>query len=398
MKLISRIALLFIYAFTIAIVTISRVFGRKKVITNRVIINGTFHNPNWFHAHVEPISKSEYGEVILVTDYELEPLPNLVYKCPPLLLSKLVSRAGAKFLWTIFTGIRYPADLYIGYHIFPSGITALIASALLGSRCCYQVTSGPLELKGGGYAAENRLLAGLGTPSTLVEKFVNKVVRLCDLVIVRGSDAAEYVSSIGYGNNLEVVTGSVLTDSRFIRTKRDIDVIFVGRLVEYKRPDMFLSVIEKVVKAFPNINVKMAGDGPMMTELQDMIAHKGLSKRVEMLGIRKDIPELLGRSKILVLTSRWEGVSIAMLEGMALGVVPIVVNTGDLKDFVKNEQTGFISDVPDIEAMSSNIQYVLSDDNARTKLSENARQVVMEKCDRDVLSMRWKRIIESSVK
>ena len=224
-------------------VSVTRLFIRKKALKNRVIINGTFHNPNWFHAHISPIAKSNYGEVILVTDSELDRLPNLVYMCPPVLLSKLVTRAGAKFIWTIYAGIKYPADLYIGYHIFPSGITALISSALLGSRCCYQVTSGPLELEGGGYAAENRLLAGLATPSKLIELLVNKVVKLCDLVIVRGSDAAEYITSIGFTNSLEVVTGSVLTDNQFISDERDIDVIFVGRLVEYKRPDIFINVI-----------------------------------------------------------------------------------------------------------------------------------------------------------
>jgi glycosyltransferase involved in cell wall biosynthesis len=218
------------------------------------------------------------------------------------------------------------------------------------------------------------------------------------LVVVRGSDAAEYVNSIGYRNSLEIITGSVLTDIRYISAVRDIDVIFVGRLVEYKRPDIFLSVIAKVAKVFPKIVVKMAGDGPMMTDLKNIIFRMGLSENVEMLGMRKDTPELLGRSKVLVLTSRWEGVSIAMLEGMALGVVPVVVNTGDLKDFVQNEQTGFITDEPDIEALSMNIQKVLSDDAIRTRLSKNARKIVMEKCDRNVLSKRWKGIIESSVK
>ena len=141
----------------------------------------------------------------------------------------------------------------------------------------------------------------------------------------------------------------------------------------------------------------MAGDGPMMGELVNMIERNGLTNNVKMLGVRKDIPNLLGRSRTLVLTSRWEGVSIAMLEGMALGVVPVVVNTGDLKDFVKNDQTGFISDEPDVEEISTNLRKVLSDDEVRAKLSRQAREIVMKKCDRDVLSKRWKEIIERSV-
>jgi glycosyltransferase involved in cell wall biosynthesis len=396
-KILARFILFNIYVLTIAIVYIARLFGRKKKVHRRVVINGTFHNPNWFHAHIEPIVTSGYGEIILVTDERLADLPNLTYECPPVWLSKTITRAGAKFLWTILVGIRAPSDLFVGYHIFPSAITALIASSLCGARSCYQVTSGPLELKGGGYAAENRLLASLKQPSKLIEYLANKIIRQCDLVVVRGSEAADYITAAGFTNKLEVVTGSVLTDQRYIAQSRDIDVIFVGRLAEYKRPDMFVSVIAALREKMPGIKVKMAGDGPMMIELKNQIEKLGLEDTIEMLGIRKDIPELFGRSKTLVLTSRWEGVSIAMLEGMALGVVPVVVNTGDLKDFVKNQETGFISNSGNVEEISQNLLSVLSDTQLRSRLADNARQIVKKKCDRSILAKRWKDIIEDTV-
>jgi len=396
-RFIAITALTAIYATTFLIVKIGRLFGRGDKRHNRIIINGTFHNPNWFHAHIEPIVKSGYGEVILVTDEPIAELENLTYICPPPLANKLFTRAGAKFIWTFVAGIKKPADLYIGYHIFPSAITALIVSSVLGGRSCYQVTSGALELEGGGYAAENKLLVALRGPSKLVETVLNKVVQLFDLVIVRGNDAKKYIEKIGYKNNLEVVTGSVLTDDGLISEKRDIDIIFVGRLAEYKRPDIFLENIMRVVHQLPSVKVKMVGDGPLRAALENQAEDLIKTGNVEFYGQRRDVPQLLGRSKIIVLTSRWEGVSIAMLEAMALGVIPIVVDVGDLKDFVIVDKTGFLVPGDSLDSIHEKILNVLNDESLWGKLSENSRQLVYERCDRDILSRRWKSIINQTV-
>jgi glycosyltransferase involved in cell wall biosynthesis len=394
MRIISILALTFIYGVAILLSYVSVFRKKKSSLEKKIIINGTFHNPNWFNAHVVPIVNSNYGEVVLITDEPIYELDNLIYSCPPRILSRMMTRAGAKFIWTIKETFKYKADLQIGYHIFPSAITSLIAAKLSGGCSCYQVTSGQLELAGGGYGAENRLLNGLQYESKYIEKLVNNIVRRFDLVIVRGSKAKAYIESTGYKNKLEVVTGSVLTDSHYIADERSTDVIFIGRLTEYKRPDTFLRLMRKVIEHVPNVSIKVVGDGPMMGELTEYAKNNQMLSNVEFLGKRKDVVSLLGRSKILVLTSRWEGVSIAMLEAMALGVVPVVVDVGDLSDYVHNNETGIIYNESEMEQIPTSICELLTNNSLLQTYSENARNYVIERCDRQVLSNRWLNILK----
>ena len=163
-RAVATIALTIVYGFAVLVSVVLRGFRRRRH-TGRIIVNGTFHNPNWFHAHITPLVQCGFGEVILVCDEPVADLPNLTYRCPPAWASRLFSRAGAKALWTLWQGIRHPADIFVGYHIFPSAVTALVCGRLTGARVVYQVTAGPLELEGGGWNAENKLMTALGRPS-----------------------------------------------------------------------------------------------------------------------------------------------------------------------------------------------------------------------------------------
>lgn len=398
-RTISIIILTLIYSVTILISLVGRPFTRTRLLPRRrIIINGTFHNPNWFFAHIEPIVQSAYGEVILVCDEPVADLPGLRYFCPPKWAAHIFTRAGAKFLWTFGIGFKYPADLYMGYHIFPSAITALICARLLGSKAAYQVTSGPLELEGGGWHAENQLLTALSRPSRWIEYLALAVTRGFDLVVVRGNKAAHFIREQAvYRHHLEIITGSVDTRSELMQDLRDIDVIFVGRLTEYKRPDRLIQALALVAHNIPTLHAVLVGDGPEQDTLKSQVHALGIENQVKFLGQRADVPELMGRARVFVLTSRWEGVSIAMLEAMALGVVPVVSDVGDLRTFVENEKNGYILSENDIASFGKQISQLLNDEPLRTRLAHNAREYVLTRCDRTILAQRWKQVLNTTI-
>ena len=123
LRIVATLVLTLVYGFSWLVSLLGRGFKRRRQ-TGRIIVNGTFHNPNWFFAHISPLAASEYGEVILICDEPIAELPNLTYVCPPTWLTKILSRAATKFLYTLWIGLRYPADVFVGYHIFPSSVTA----------------------------------------------------------------------------------------------------------------------------------------------------------------------------------------------------------------------------------------------------------------------------------
>ncbi len=397
-RLVASFALTLVYSLTWFIAVLAAALRwpwiRRRRPHRRIIVNGTFHNPNWFRAHITPLVEGGYGDVALVCDEPVDELPGLTYRCPPMWAARLFSRAGAKALWTLWEGIVRPADVYVGYHIFPSATTVLVCARLLGGRAVYQVTSGPLELEGGGWNAENAVLVALGGPSKWIERLAMAVVRQVDVAVVRGESAGEFVRNHGFRRQLEIVTGSVRTEPA-PEVAKDIDVIFVGRLTEYKRPDRLIDVVAKVAAEKPDLKVAIVGDGPDRDVLEARCRELGLTSAVEFLGQRRDVMELLARSRLFVLTSRWEGVSIAMLEAMAMRAVPVVNDVGDLRDFARDGETGYVVEPDDIETHAARILELLGDEARLSLMADRARELVVERCDSDVLAARWCGIFES---
>lgn len=394
MRYLAITALSLVYGLTLLIADVGRfVIRRSRRRRNRVILNCTFHNPNWFHAHVEPITRSGYGEIILVSDVTLKDLPNLRHILPPRWALRLFSRAGAKAIWTLGASIRYPADIVIGYHIFPASVTALMCARLTGAAAVYQVTSGPRELEGGGCYADNRLLRSLQRPSALVERLVHAVMRRFELIVVRGNSAKTYMTSSGFRNELEIVTGSVEIDANPSQDERDIDVLYVGRLSISKRLDRLIEVIARVAPQVSDLRVCIVGDGPHRQNLEKQAESLGIADLIEFAGQRANVADYQARAKIKVLTSSSEGVSIAMLESMGLGAVPVVSDVGDLRDFVTDDVTGYLLGEDDLDGFAVRIVELLTNRQLRERLSAASRSLILEKAERSVVASRWGKIL-----
>jgi glycosyltransferase involved in cell wall biosynthesis len=380
------------YGFALVV---SRILGAPRPLTadrrrGKILVIGTFHNPNWFFAHLEPLARCSESEVVLVADGHTGDVEGLTVVVPNPLASRILSRAGAKFVWSIWYAIRHRPDMYMGYAIFPAATTALILGRLFRRPAAFQVTSGKLELEGGGNRAENKVLSALGEPSPWIEKLAFALTRQFDLLVVRGGRAERYIRDFGGTNRIERITGSVEMPERCPPvSERDIDVIFVGRLTERKRPDRFVKVMAEVARAHPGLRAAIVGDGPDTEDLQRQVAELGIDANIEFLGLRNDVLDLNLKSKIFALTSRWEGVSIAMLEAMSCGTIPVVSDVGDLRDVVDSGDNGFVFDEDDLDSFAETISGLLADESRMTALSQAARATVEDRCSREAVTRRW---------
>lgn len=380
------------YGFAIVIAKlVPRAKRSGTVDEQRALVIGTFHNPNWFAAHVVPLANSGLTEIFLVADGFVATVPGVRVLVPPPWAPRLLTRAGAKALYALWYGIKLRPSLYMGYAIFPAATIALVLGRLLRGFACFQLTSGALELDGGGYRAENKALSALGRRSAWTERLAHALTREFDLLIVRGSGGRNYARQIGYAAQMDTITGSVeIPESERIDHVRDIDMIFVGRLTERKRPSRFIEIASAVARRVPHLRAVLVGDGPDHVALAKQVTALGLQDQVRLLGVRGDVTELLCRSKVFVLTSRWEGVSIAMMEAMAAGAVPVANDVGDLTDFLEHGRNGYLVEDDDIESAVKFVIALLRDDNLRQSLASAARQTVTGRCSRDTIGNRWR--------
>jgi glycosyltransferase involved in cell wall biosynthesis len=129
--------------------------------------------------------------------------------------------------------------------------------------------------------------------------------------------------------------------SRSRRPALPLQLLFVGRLVPYKGPDMAIEAAEPFL-ADGRAELTIVGDGPQRASLEELAARSARPSAIRFLGSvpHEKVPELFAAADALVFPSIREFGGGVVLEAMAMGAVPIVVNYGGPGELVTRE-TGF---------------------------------------------------------
>ncbi len=104
------------------------------------------------------------------------------------------------------------------------------------------------------------------------------------------------------------------------------DEILVGciaRMAEQKDPETFLNAARLITEGRPNVRCICVGDGPLLGKMRARAARLGLGPRLLLPGFRRNVEEYLRALDIFVLNSLWEGLPLALVEAMCVGL-PIV--------------------------------------------------------------------------
>jgi glycosyltransferase involved in cell wall biosynthesis len=311
------------------------------------------------------------------------------FVCPPSWATALLGRVGAKLLSLIGVGFRDGPDAYMGYHIFPNSTFALIAGRLFGRPACYQMTGGPIEVTDGGRESENRLLAQLRRPSPLLERLALAVIRQFDLIVVRGSSARAFLLERGVRAPIAIIPGSVDPQRFQGRSERTWDMVFVGRLTETKQPLQFVEILGRVAKERPSVRAVLFGDGPLLDDVRGLAERLRVEGNLELRGRTSEVEPDLAAARVFVLTSRTEGLSIAMAEAMMCGVVPVVADVGDLSDLVRHAENGYLIPPGDTEAFARHVVALLEDAGLWTRLSANATGAALAHVGIDRVTALW---------
>jgi glycosyltransferase involved in cell wall biosynthesis len=280
----------------------------------------------------------------------------------------------------------------MGYHIMPNAPFALIGARLFGAKAIYQMTGGPVQIVEGGFRSENPILRATGGPSKIQETLVYALVRCFDAVVVRGSKAQQFVIDNDLSRHCFVVTGAIDTE-RFAPSdeSKDIDLIYVGRLVDNKGVEEYLAAVNALAKRYPQLRAGAVGDGPMRPEFERRIAQYGLTDRFTFFGKLADVTIILKRSRLFVLLSPSEGMSIAMLEAMSCGVPVVVTNVGDHSDVLLGKGGGILVDQCDPQTVADEMLALLQDKALWQQRSREARATILDQCSVAAMTRTWAR-------
>jgi glycosyltransferase involved in cell wall biosynthesis len=129
------------------------------------------------------------------------------------------------------------------------------------------------------------------------------------------------------------------------------------------------------------LRLVIVGDGPLRSELEQLIQRLDLEDTVWLAGDRKDVPELLQMMDVFALPSLGEGISNTVLEAMASSLPVVATAVGGNMELVKEGFNGGLVPVGDCQALANAILSLLQNESERIRQGKNARQRVSQQFD-----------------
>ncbi|MBR2971354.1 MAG: glycosyltransferase [Clostridia bacterium] len=168
------------------------------------------------------------------------------------------------------------------------------------------------------------------------------------------------------GNPIDLA--KIRTAAERAEIKSGYDIVFLGRLTEQKNPIRFVEIIGEAAKRIP-ISAVMIGDGELRADTEKKISELGLSDTIKLTGFVDNPHGILAASRLLVMTSEWEGYGLVAAEALALGKPVVATPVGGIPTILVGREGRLCTDGAE---MADAIVSLLTSDEEYTSASRLA--------------------------
>lgn len=172
------------------------------------------------------------------------------------------------------------------------------------------------------------------------------------------------------------------------------DVVYLGRLTEQKNPNRLLRVFRGLVDELPDVKIAVIGTGELENEVHKEAERLNLNSNVEFLGFQSNPYKILHDSKLMIMTSLWEGTPMCVLEAMSLGVPVVSTPTDGVKVVVENNVTGFLGETD--KEIINYCKEILTNPSRREDMSNASIERARELMDIEKYKKRIKNVYEKA--
>ncbi len=173
------------------------------------------------------------------------------------------------------------------------------------------------------------------------------------------------------------------------------EIVAIGSLDRYvhKGFDNLLTIVKRVFDYNPNWNLKIVGEGATgLKFLKNKAEQLKILDKVEFTGYRSDIKEILGNTEIFILSSRFEGLPMVLLEAMSQGAACISYDCiSGPSDIITHNCNGILVENQNIDAMVSQLNELINNDSLRRRIKKNAPMAV-DKFSIENVGKQWEQI------
>lgn len=251
----------------------------------------------------------------------------------------------------------------------------------------------PLTTDGKLLAARPHQTALTRLVAPLVARVIAVTARQVDPLVDLGyrRDRIEVVSNGVFPDRIQPTADRDATRAALGVGPDDRMVLCVSRLQPEKRVDVFVEAAAQARGEVGALRAFVAGEGDERARIEQLADGRG----VELLGVRRDVPDLISAADLVCLPSDSEALPMSILEAMALGRPVVATDVGGTPEQIEHEQTGLLVAPGDVAGVAAALVRLAADPAAARAMGERGRERQRERFDGDAMVDGYLRELES---
>lgn len=175
---------------------------------------------------------------------------------------------------------------------------------------------------------------------------------------------------------------------------KELLLIAVGRLTIEKGHTYLLDAFSQIAFAYPDARLAFVGEGPLRANLETQAKKLRISEKVFFLGIRDDVTELLLCADVYVQPSLSEGLSLALLEALGVGLPVVATQISGFTAVVEHEKSALLVPPGEADYLAVAVKRLINDDNLRNRIAHAGNELVKKRYSAAAMHRSYEQLIQ----
>ncbi len=274
-------------------------------------------------------------------------------------------------------------DVLVSFMAEPN-FRSVIATLGLKTKCIISVRNDPAVEYG-------------GKAGKLISKYL---LPLADGCVFQTNDARDYFSKKLVDKSCVIYNA---VKEEFFKTEHNPEgkkVVTFGRLQAQKNQMLLINAFALVLKSYPDAKLEIYGIGNLKEQLQNQIEELGVKNNVFLMGLTDNVPQILSKSAVFVLSSDYEGMPNALMEALAVGLPSVSTDCpcGGPRTLIENGVNGILIPLHSEESVLAEAICSLFENPEKSKKMGECAKVRSAEFKSDRILGEWKEYITSIAK
>lgn len=175
--------------------------------------------------------------------------------------------------------------------------------------------------------------------------------------------------------HIQVIPNALPTFNKVQNVEKENVIAYVGRFAWEKDPEILVRAMVNVKDKHPNWQLHMAGTGPLLLKMKNLVKELGLEQQVKFVGQITQVELLYQKASIFVLPSVVEGFPNALIEAMSFGLPSVCFSDIPHEDFVEESKNALLIKQRSPKVLGDSIIQLIENKSLRVSLSEEAKKI-----------------------